>query len=159
MREVKVGTIVKHLKELGIECMYLSGSYVSLYWRGEDIGNIHQSEGNPPVVHINADLVAVAGPNPDAVDIEIDREDWKDSVGAAFYHLQGSEERFVDMTRAKRVSNIRRYFNRRKMDAAIAKIPGPDELAPVNPSAGSYGGNSYDKQTFPTSPTLQRLME
>lgn len=114
MREVKVGTIVKHLKELGIECMYLSGSYVSLYWRGEDIGNIHQSEGNPPVVHINADLVAVAGPNPDAVDIEIDREDWKDSVGAAFYHLQGSEERFVDMTRAKRVYNIQRYFKKKK---------------------------------------------
>lgn len=114
MRPVRVGSIVKHLKELGIECKYLSGSYVSLYWRGEDVGNIHQSEGNPPVVHINAELAAVVGPNPDAVDIEIDREDWKDSVGAAVYHLQGSEERFVDMTRAKRVHNIRRYFEKKK---------------------------------------------
>ena len=101
MRPVRVGTIVKHLKEFGIECIYMSSSYVSLYWRGEDIGNIHQSEGNPPVVHINAELAAVVGPNPDAVDIEIDREDWKDSVGAAVYHLQGSEERFVDMTRPR----------------------------------------------------------
>jgi hypothetical protein len=114
MRPVRVGTIVKHLKDLGIECMYLSGSYVSLYWRGEDVGNIHQSEGNPPVVHILADLAAVVGPNPDAVDIEIDREDWKDSVSAAVYHLQGSEERFIDMTRAKRVRNVQRYFKEKK---------------------------------------------
>lgn len=114
MRQVRVGTIVKHLKDLGIECMYMSSSYVSMYWRGEDIGNIHQSEGNPPVVHINADLAAVVGPNPDAVDIEIDREDWKDYVGAAVYHLQGSEERFVDMTREKRVSNVRSYFEKKK---------------------------------------------
>ena len=114
MRPVRVGTIVKHLKEFGIECIYMSSSYVSLYWRGEDIGNIHQSEGNPPVVHINAELAAVVGPNPDAVDIEIDREDWKDSVGAAVYHLQGSEERFIDMTRAKRVRNVQRYFQKKK---------------------------------------------
>lgn len=114
MRPVRVGTIVKHLKELGIECMYLSGSYVSLYWRGENIGTIYQSEGNPPVVRIHVDLAAVVGPNPDAVDIEIDREDWKDSVGAAVYHLQGSEERFIDMTRAKRVHNVQRYFKKKK---------------------------------------------
>jgi hypothetical protein len=114
MRPVRVGTIVKHLKDLGIECMYLSGSYVSLYWRGEDVGNIHQSEGNPPVVHINAELAAVVGPNPDAVDIEIDREDWKETLDAAVYHLQGSEERFIDMTRAKRVYNIQRYFQKKK---------------------------------------------
>lgn len=114
MRPVRVGTIVKHLKEMGIECMYLSGSYVSLYWRGENIGNIHQSEGNPPVVRIHVDLAAVVGPNPAAVDIEIDREDWKDTLDTAVYHLQGSEERFVDMTRAKRVSNVQRYFKKRK---------------------------------------------
>lgn len=114
MRPVRVGTIVKHLKDLGIECMYLSGSYVSLYWRGEDVGNIYQSEGNPPVVRIHSDLAAVAGPNPDAVDIEIDREDWKETLDTAVYHLQGSEERFVDMTRAKRVHNIRRYFEKKK---------------------------------------------
>lgn len=114
MKPVRVGTIVKHLEELGIECKYLSGSYVSMFWRGEDIGNIYQSEGNPPVVHILADLAAVAGPNPDAVDIEIYREDWKDSLGAAVYHLQGSEERFVDMTRAKRVYNVQRYFKEKK---------------------------------------------
>ena len=114
MKEVKVGRIVKHLKEHGIKCIYMSGSYVSMYWRGEDIGNIYQSEGNPPVVHINADLAAVAGPNPDSVDIEIYREDWKESLDAAVYHLQGSEERFIDMTRAKRVNNIRKYFDTRK---------------------------------------------
>ena len=114
MRPVRFGMIVKHLKELGIECRYVSSSYASLHWRGEDVGNIHQSEGNPPVVHINAELASVAGPNPDAVDIEIYREDWKDSVGAAVYHLQGSEERFVDMTRAKRVHNIQRYFQKKK---------------------------------------------
>ena len=114
MKLVRFGMIVKHLKELGIECRYVSSSYASLHWRGEDVGNIHQSEGNPPVVHINAELAAVAGPNPDAVDIEIYREDWKDSVGAAVYHLQGSEERFVDMTRAKRVYNVQRYFKKKK---------------------------------------------
>lgn len=114
MKTVKVGTIVKHLKEHGIECIYMSGSYVSMYWRGEDIGNIYQSEGNPPVVHINADLAAVAGPNPDSVDIEIYREDWKESLDAAVYHLQGSEERFIDMTRAKRVYNVQRYFKKKK---------------------------------------------
>ena len=114
MKPVRVGTIVKHLKEHGIECIYMSGSYVSIYWRGEDIGNIYQSEGNPPKVHINADLAAVAGPNPDSVDIEIYREDWKETLDAAVYHLQGSEERFVDMTRAKRVNNIKRYFKEKK---------------------------------------------
>jgi hypothetical protein len=73
MKLVKVGTIVKHLKELGIECKYMSGSFVSLYWRGEDIGNIYERDGadKPLVVHILADLRAVAGPNPDAVDIQI----------------------------------------------------------------------------------------
>lgn len=127
MRTVRVGTIVKHLKEFGIQCIYMSGSYVSLYWRGEDIGNIYQSEGNPPVVHINAELAAVVGPNPDAVDIEIDREDWKDSVGAAVYHLQGSEERFVDMTRAKRVRNVQRYFQKKKeqlMNSMMGSLSG-----------------------------------
>jgi hypothetical protein len=114
MKPVRVGSIVKHLKELGIKCMYLSGSYVSLYWRGEDVGNIYQSEGNPPVVHIHADLVSVAGLNIDAVDIEIYREDWKEALDSAVYHLQGSEERFVDMIRTKRVSNIRRYFDRKR---------------------------------------------
>jgi hypothetical protein len=114
MKLVRFGMIVKHLKELGIECRYVSSSYVSLHWRGEDVGHIHQNEGKHPVVHINAELAAVVGPNPDAVDIEIYREDWKDSVGAAVYHLQGSEERFVDMTRAKRVHNIRRYFEKKK---------------------------------------------
>ena len=127
MRPVRVGTIVKHLKEFGIDCIYMSSSYVSMYWRGEDIGNIHQSEGNPPVVHINAELAAVVGPNPDAVDIEIDREDWKDSVGAAVYHLQGSEERFVDMTRAKRVRNVQRYFQKKKeqlMNSMMGSLSG-----------------------------------
>lgn len=45
------------------------------------------------------------------------------------------------------VANIRTYFNQRKNDA---EMPGPDELAPVNP---------YNKQTFPTPPSLQRLLE
>ena len=114
MRPVRVGTIVEHLKEFGIECIYMSSSYVIMYWRDENVGTIHQSEGNPPVVHINAELAAVVGPNPDAVDIKIDREDWKDTLGAAVYHLQGSEERFIDMTRAKRVYNVQRYFKDKK---------------------------------------------
>ena len=60
----------------------------------------------------------------------------------------------------KMVADIRTYFNQRKINAAIAKIPGPDELAPVNPSAGSYGGRgSYEELTFPTPPSIERLME
>lgn len=116
MHQVKVGTIVKHLKELGIECKYSSGSYVELYWRGEDIGNIYDpvGENKHPVVHMLADLHSVAGSKVDTVDIEIYRDDWKETLGAAVYHLQGSEERFVDMTRAKRVYNIQRYFKKKK---------------------------------------------
>lgn len=49
------------------------------------------------------------------------------------------------------VANIRTYFNQRKINA---EMPGPDELAPVNPSAGSY-----NKQTFPSPPSLQRILE
>ena len=58
MKIVKVGTIVKHLKELGIECKYSSGSFVALYWRGEDVGTIYERDGagKYPVVRINADL-------------------------------------------------------------------------------------------------------
>jgi hypothetical protein len=60
----------------------------------------------------------------------------------------------------KMVADIRTYFNQRKINAAIAKIPGPDELAPVNPSAGSYGDRgSYEELTFPTPPSIERLME
>lgn len=60
----------------------------------------------------------------------------------------------------KMVADIRTYFNQRKINAAIAKIPGPDELAPVNPSAGSYEGRgSYEELTFPTPPSIERLME
>jgi NADH:ubiquinone oxidoreductase subunit 3 (subunit A) len=54
----------------------------------------------------------------------------------------------------KMIADIRTYFNQRKINAAISKIPGPDELAPVNPSAGSY-----DELTFPTPPSIERLME
>ena len=116
MKTVKVGTIVKHLKGLGIDCRYLSGSYVSLYWRGENVGNIyeHTGENRHPDVHLLADLASVAGPNPDSVDIEIYRDDWKETIDAAVYHLQGSEERFMDMTRAKRVYNVRKYFEKKK---------------------------------------------
>lgn len=53
----------------------------------------------------------------------------------------------------KMVADIRTYFNQRKINAAIAKIPGQDELAPVNPSAG------YDELSFPTPPSLQRILE
>jgi hypothetical protein len=60
----------------------------------------------------------------------------------------------------KMVADIRTYFNQRKINAAIAKIPGPDELAPVNPSAGSYGDRgTYEELTFPTPPSIERLME
>ena len=116
MKFVKIGTIVKHLKELGIECKYMSGSFVNLYWRGEEVGIIYEryGSGNPKVVHIFADLKSVAGPDVDSLDIEISRDDWKETLGAAVYHLQGSEERFIDMTKAKRVLNIRSYFKKRK---------------------------------------------
>lgn len=53
----------------------------------------------------------------------------------------------------KMVADIRTYFNQRKINAAIAKIPGPDELAPVNPSAG------YEDLSFPAPPSIERLME
>lgn len=53
----------------------------------------------------------------------------------------------------KMVADIRTYFNQRKINAAIAKIPGPDDLAPVNPSAG------YEDLSFPTPPSIERLME
>ena len=59
----------------------------------------------------------------------------------------------------KMVSDIRTYFNQRKINAAIAKIPGPDELAPVNPSAGYGDRGSYDDLSFPTPPSIERLME
>lgn len=54
----------------------------------------------------------------------------------------------------KMVADIRTYFNQRKINAAIAKIPGPDELAPVNPSAGSYS-----EQIIPSPPSLQMILE
>ncbi len=148
MKAVRVGTIVNHLKEHGIECIYMSGSYVSMYWRGEDIGNIYQSEGNPPKVHINADLAAVAGPNPDSVDIEIYREDWKETLDAAVYHLQGSEERFVDMTRAKRVNNIRRYFYGKKkeyMKTMVERIA--DELNAVGTAFMALKDEQEEKES------------
>lgn len=60
----------------------------------------------------------------------------------------------------KMVADIRTYFNQRKINAAIAKIPGPDELAPVNPSAGTYEDRgSYEDLSFPTPPSIERLME
>lgn len=66
------------------------------------------------------------------------------------------QEDTVQYQEAKRkmVANIRTYFNQRKINAVIAKIRGPDELAPVNPSAGSY-----DELSFPTPPSLQRILE
>ena len=60
----------------------------------------------------------------------------------------------------KMVADIRTYFNQRKINAAIAKTLGPDELAPVNPSAGpSVLTGSYDDLSFPTPPSIERLME
>ena len=59
----------------------------------------------------------------------------------------------------KMVADIRKYFNQRKINAAIAKIPVPDELAPVNPSAGYEDRGSYDDLSFPTPPSIERLME
>ncbi len=78
-------------------------------------------------------------------------------VQTAIDQLQTSNE---DLWRqeAKRnmVANIRTYFNQRKINA---KMPGPDELAPVNPSAGSSAlTGSYDDLTFPTPPSIQRFL-
>lgn len=52
-------------------------------------------------------------------------------------------------TKRNMVANIRTYFNQRKINAAVADMPGPDELAPVNP---------FSKQTFPSPPSLQRIL-
>ena len=65
---------------------------------------------------------------------------------------QESDPEYQEAKR-KMVADIRTYFNQRKINAAIAKIPGPDELAPVNPSAG------YEDLSFPTPPSIERLME
>ena len=59
----------------------------------------------------------------------------------------------------KMVADIRTYFNQRKINAAIAKTPGPDELAPVNPSSGYGDRGSYEDLSFPTPPSIERLME
>ena len=59
----------------------------------------------------------------------------------------------------KMVADIRTYFNQRKINAVIAKIHGPDELAPVNPSAGYEDRGSYEDLSFPTPPSIERLME
>lgn len=64
-------------------------------------------------------------------------------------HQTISEEQM----RRVRAENVRKYFKERKINAAIAKIPGPDDLAPVNPSAG------YEDLSFPTPPSIERLME
>lgn len=72
------------------------------------------------------------------------------------------QEDTVQYQEAKRkmVANIRTYFNQRKINAVLAKIPGPDELAPVNPSAGTYEDRrSYDELSFSTPPSLQRILE
>lgn len=72
------------------------------------------------------------------------------------------QEVTVQYQEAKRkmVANIRTYFNQRKINAVLAKIPGPDELAPVNPSAGTYEDRrSYDELSFSTPPSLQRILE
>ena len=70
-------------------------------------------------------------------------------------HEPDPEEVTVQYQEAKRkmVADIRTYFNQRKINAAIAKIPGPDELAPVNPSSG------YEDLSFPTPPSIERMME
>lgn len=62
------------------------------------------------------------------------------------------QEDTVQYQEAKRkmVADIRTYFNQRKINAGIAKMPGPDELAPVNP---------FSKQTFLDPPSIERLME
>lgn len=46
----------------------------------------------------------------------------------------------------KMVADIRRYFNQRKVDAAIAKTP-----IPVHPS--------HEELTYPTPPSIQRMLE
>ena len=67
-------------------------------------------------------------------------------------HYESDDPQYQEAKR-KMVADIRTYFNQRKINAAIAKIPGPDELAPVNPSAG------YEDLSFPTPPSIERLME
>ena len=58
---------------------------------------------------------------------------------------QPSDIQYTEVEKRKMVADIRTYFNQRKNNAAIAKIPGPDELAPVNPY--THAG-SYDERTL-----------
>ena len=64
--------------------------------------------------------------------------------------VQEADAQYQEAKR-KRIADIRRYFDRRKMDAALARTPGPDELAPVNP----YN----QKDTRPSPPSIQMLLE
>ena len=58
-----------------------------------------------------------------------------------------------EQSKRKMVADIRTYFDQRKMDAAIARMPGPDELAPVNPF------NKAGTAPHPTPPSIQMLLE
>ena len=52
------------------------------------------------------------------------------------------------------VANIRTYFNQHKINAAIASVQGSKAFVSVNQFS-----RSYSKQTFPSPPSLQRLLE
>jgi hypothetical protein len=52
------------------------------------------------------------------------------------------------------VADIRTYFNQRKINAGIAKTQASDDFVPISPYAGSH-----EELTFPTPPSIERLME
>ena len=66
--------------------------------------------------------------------------------------VQEADAQYQESKR-KMVADIRTYFNQRKMDAALARMPGPDELAPVNPF------NKAGTAPHPTPPSIQMLLE
>lgn len=72
-------------------------------------------------------------------------------VQTAIDQLQTSNED-LEYQEAKRnmVANIRKYFNQRKINATLANVQRSKDFVSVNP---------YNKQTFPTPPSLQRLLE
>lgn len=82
------------------------------------------------------------------------REKYQEHIDSMVEELFPPSPQDTQYQEAKRkmIADIRTYFNQRKNDAAIAKIPGPDEHDPVNQSA-----RSYEELTFPTPPSIELM--
>jgi hypothetical protein len=67
---------------------------------------------------------------------------------------QTSDTQYTEAEKRKMVADIRTYFNQRKINSAIAKTQASDDFVPISPYAGSH-----EELTFPTPPSIERLME